>query len=204
MLNRFIFSSYFPSSSLPCSQSCRAESLPLDDNPWKRLLKPQPSHTETSFWGRFLLWRGSSNMPLKLSALWVRKRVLWRSLVKLSHLYVQPSRACLKGYWGRWEAVRGQGPAARSQGPSLGNTSAIDSARHRYTSGENDMKLIAGSSMYSLNSPLYPSPFSNSAFWFPTLPVPYKFTKLAENNITHAGSFTLFIYICIGTLTFLL
>lgn len=91
MLNRFIFFLYFPSSSLLRSQSCHAQSLPLDDSPCHGL-KPQLSHAEMSFWGKFLLWRGCSNVALKLSALWVRKCALCRSLVKLSNLYAQPSQ----------------------------------------------------------------------------------------------------------------
>lgn len=107
MLNRFIFFSYFPSSSLVHSQSCHAQSLPLNDSPCHGL-KPQLSHTEMSFWGKFLLWRGGSNVPLKLSALWVRKCVLCRSLVKLSHLYVQLSGLGCESAGGTGRLCRGR------------------------------------------------------------------------------------------------
>lgn len=132
MPNRFIFFSYFPSSSLLHLQSCHAQSLPLDDSP-SHGLKPQLSHTEMSFWGKFVLWRGGSNVPLKLSALWVRKCVLCRSLVKLSHLHAQLS--CLAaGLLQTLGGCAGAGSSCKVRSSNLGNTSAIDSVCHRFAS----------------------------------------------------------------------
>lgn len=175
MLNRFIFFSYFPSSSLPHSQSCHAQSLPLDDSPCHGL-KPQLYHTEMSFWGKFLLWRGGSNVPLKLSALWVRKCVLSRSLVSLSHLYAQPSRLGCKSAADTGRLCRGR-VQLQGQEPDLGNTSAIDSACHRFTSGETDSSWLW---CYLLNSPLL---FWSLLFWFHVLPVQDRFTKLTEKDM---------------------
>lgn len=164
MPNRFIFFSYFPSSSLLHSRSCHAQSLPLDDSSCHGL-KPQLSHTEMSFWGKFVLWRGGSNVPLKLPALWVRKYVLCRSLVKLSHLYAQLSGLGCRSAADTGTLCRGR---VQLQGQELkfGKYLCYWLCVSQIHFREKDMKLIApaSSAVVKFSSPVLIATFLVSRF----------------------------------------
>lgn len=58
-------------------------------------------------------------MPLKLSALWVRKCVLSRSLAKLTHLGLAESLLGMVGGWAGTGSSRKDRVQQQSQGPSL-------------------------------------------------------------------------------------
>lgn len=100
-------------------------------------------------------------MLLKLLAVWVRKYVLCRSLVKLSHLCAQTLRP--KACCGSGRLCRGR-VQVQGQGPSLGNTSIIDSLCYGYVLHVHRERIGHGELLaLLLSSPLH-SVFSFGVF----------------------------------------